>query len=94
QSGIQKRKKARTYPRLSCKIEYLLASNPCDRSIASEFFTGDYSASSGATRRRSATLWILHSARPESTSVRLLLDMELRWRIERDYQATVAVSIM
>ena len=34
-------------------------------------------------------LWILHPARPESTSVRLPLDMELRWRIERDYQATV-----
>jgi hypothetical protein len=42
QSGIQKRKKTRTYPRLSCKIEYLLASNHCDRSIASEFFTGDH----------------------------------------------------
>src|SRR3954453_20044215 len=42
QSGIQKRKKTRTYPRLSCKIEYLLASNPSGRSIASEFFTGDF----------------------------------------------------
>src|SRR3954471_21545528 len=42
QSGIQKRKKTRTYPRLSCKIEYLLASNHSGRSIASEFFTGDY----------------------------------------------------
>src|SRR3954447_21570850 len=41
QSGIQKRKKTRTYPRLSCKIEYLLASNHSGRSIASEFFTGD-----------------------------------------------------
>src|SRR5258707_13176059 len=41
-SGIQKRKKTRTYPRLSCKIEYLLTSNHSDGSIASEFFTGDY----------------------------------------------------
>ena len=41
QSGIQKRKKTRTYPRISCKIEYLLTSNHSDRSIASEFFTGD-----------------------------------------------------
>src|SRR4051812_50225870 len=41
QSGIQKRKKTRTYPRLSCKIEYLLASNHSGRSIASEFYTGD-----------------------------------------------------
>src|SRR4051812_28946941 len=41
QSGIQKRKKTRTYPRLSCKIEPLLASNHFDRSIASEFLTGD-----------------------------------------------------
>src|SRR6476646_5614505 len=40
-SGIQKRKKTKTYPRLSCKIEYLLTSNHTDGSIASEFFTGD-----------------------------------------------------
>src|SRR5260370_15544146 len=40
-SGIQKRKKTKTYPRLSCKIEYLLTSNHSDGSIASEFFTGD-----------------------------------------------------
>src|SRR6516162_7147960 len=40
-SGIQKRKKTNTYPRLSCTIEYLLTSNHSDRSIASEFFTGD-----------------------------------------------------
>src|SRR3954447_2100141 len=46
QSGIQKRKKTRTYPRLSCKIEYLLASNHSGRSIASEFFTGDSKANS------------------------------------------------
>src|SRR6185503_16416441 len=36
-----KRKKTKTYPRLSCKIEYLLTSNHTDGSIASEFFTGD-----------------------------------------------------
>src|SRR3954447_10371035 len=41
-SKNSKRKKTRTYPRLSCKIEYLLPSNHSDRSIASEFFTGDY----------------------------------------------------
>src|SRR5258705_13565834 len=41
-SGIPKRKKTKTYPRLSCKIEYLLTSNHSDGSIASEFFTGDY----------------------------------------------------
>src|SRR5258707_3698457 len=40
-SGIQKRKKTKTYPPLSCKIEYLLTSNHSDGSIASEFFTGD-----------------------------------------------------
>src|SRR6478609_5588979 len=40
-SGIQNRKKTKTYPRLSCKIEYLLNSNHSDGSIASEFFTGD-----------------------------------------------------
>src|ERR1019366_8332500 len=41
-SGIPKRKKTETRPRLSCKIEYLLRSNHCDVSIASEFFTADY----------------------------------------------------
>src|SRR6476646_10210303 len=40
-SGIRKRKKTKTYPRLSCKIEYLLTSNHSDKSIASKFFTGD-----------------------------------------------------
>src|SRR6476620_5449242 len=40
-SGIRKRKKTKTYPRLSCKIQYLLTSNHSDKSIASEFFTGD-----------------------------------------------------
>src|SRR4249919_2872758 len=40
-SGIPKRKKTTTHPRLSCKIEYLLTSNHRDGSIASEFFTGD-----------------------------------------------------
>ena len=49
-SEIQKRKKTRTYPRLSCKIEYLLALNHCDRSIASEFCTGD-SLGGGSWRR-------------------------------------------
>src|SRR6476646_4449989 len=43
-SGILKRKKTKTCPRLSCKIEYLLTSNHSDGSIASEFFTGDYLA--------------------------------------------------
>ena len=37
----QKRKKTKTYPPLSCKIEYLLTSNHNDGSIASEFFTDD-----------------------------------------------------
>src|SRR6476660_6371806 len=40
-SGIRKRKKTKTYPRLSCKIQYLLTSNHSDKSIASKFFTGD-----------------------------------------------------
>src|SRR6478609_9078210 len=40
-SGIQKRKKTTTHPRLSCKIEYLLTSNHRDGSIACEFFTVD-----------------------------------------------------
>ena len=44
-SGIPKRKKTKTYPRLSCKIEYLLTSNHSDGSIASEFLTGDQIAS-------------------------------------------------
>src|SRR6476659_1043411 len=39
--GIRKREKTKTYPRLSCKTEYLLTSNHSDKSIASEFFTGD-----------------------------------------------------
>src|SRR3954463_8154773 len=51
-SENSKRKKTRTYPPLSCKIEYLLASNHSDRSIASEFFTGDDSASSLVRPRR------------------------------------------
>src|SRR3954454_21743464 len=46
-SENSKRKKTRTYPPLSCKIEYLLASNHSDRSIASEFFTGDQLAKRG-----------------------------------------------
>src|SRR6476619_7678905 len=56
-SGIPKRKKTTTNPRLSCKIEYLLTSNHRDGSIASEFFTGDalkfFQAASGdrAARR-------------------------------------------
>src|SRR5260370_31379914 len=40
-SGIPKRKKTETRPRLSCKIEYWLRSNHSDKSIASEYFTGD-----------------------------------------------------
>src|SRR6478672_13674648 len=44
-SGIRKRKKTKTYPRLSCKIEHLLTSNHSDKSIASEFFTGDLEGS-------------------------------------------------
>lgn len=40
-SGIPKRKKTETHPRLSCKIQYLLSSNYSDASTASEFFTGD-----------------------------------------------------
>src|SRR6476660_2592684 len=46
-SGIRKRKKTKTYPRLSCKIQHLLTSNHSDKSIASEFFTGDYAAPEG-----------------------------------------------
>src|SRR6266436_5997535 len=41
-SGIPKRKKTETRPRLSCKIEHLPRSNQSNRSIASQFFTGDY----------------------------------------------------
>jgi hypothetical protein len=41
-SGIPKRKKTKTHPRLSCKIEYLLTSNHSDGSITSEFFTDDF----------------------------------------------------
>jgi hypothetical protein len=40
-SGIPKRKKTKTHPRLSCKTEYLLRSNHNDGSIASKFFTDD-----------------------------------------------------
>src|SRR6476619_3809596 len=57
-SGIRKRKKTKTYPRLSCKIEYLLTSNHSDKSIASKFFTGDHWTRSKMTqsgcRRKSA----------------------------------------
>jgi hypothetical protein len=41
ESGIPKRKKTEAHTRLSCKIGYLLTSNPADQSTASEFFTGD-----------------------------------------------------
>src|SRR6202522_3781996 len=40
-SGIQKRKKIEACPRLSCKIQYLLASNHRDQSTTSEYFTDD-----------------------------------------------------
>src|SRR4029077_6495372 len=40
-SGIPKRKKTETHPRLSCKIQYLFNSNYSDASITSEFFTDD-----------------------------------------------------
>src|SRR6202453_4219102 len=40
-SGIPKRKKIEACPRLSCKIQYLLASNHSDQSTASEYFTAD-----------------------------------------------------
>src|SRR5258706_4213191 len=56
-SGIQKRKKTTTSPRLSCKIEYLLTSNHSDGSIASEFFTGDkLSTRPGRCSRQRAVL--------------------------------------
>src|ERR1700677_1819709 len=42
-SGIPKRKKIEACPRLSCKIQYLLASNHRDQSTASEYFTADSS---------------------------------------------------
>src|ERR1700679_423205 len=41
-SGIQKRKKIEACPRLSCKIQYLLASNHRDQSTTSEYFTDDH----------------------------------------------------
>src|SRR5262245_7864840 len=41
ESGIPKRKKSEAHTRLSCKIGYLLTSNPADQSTASEFFTED-----------------------------------------------------
>src|ERR1700677_1831979 len=41
-SGIPKRKKIEACPRLSCKIQYLLASNHRDQSTTSEYFTDDY----------------------------------------------------
>src|SRR6202453_108362 len=41
-SGIPKRKKIEACPRLSCKIQYLLASNHSDQSTASKYFTDDY----------------------------------------------------
>src|ERR1700678_606270 len=40
-SGIPKRKKIEACPRLSCKIQYLLASNHSDQSTASEYFPED-----------------------------------------------------
>src|ERR1700691_1013013 len=41
-SGISKRKKIEACPRLSCKIQYLLASNHSDQSTTSEYFTDDF----------------------------------------------------
>src|ERR1700677_857912 len=52
-SGIPKRKKIEACPRLSCKIQYLLASNHRDQSTTSEYFTDDsvvVLASAGTTR--------------------------------------------
>src|SRR6202161_1679147 len=40
-SGIPKRKKIEACPRLSCKIQYLLASNHSDQSTTSDYFTDD-----------------------------------------------------
>src|SRR6476660_778076 len=61
-SGIRKRKKTKTYPRLSCKIEYLLTSNHSDKSIASKFFTGDSVINFGSTDK------ITHIVGPKSIS--------------------------
>src|SRR6476646_914248 len=55
-SGIPKRKKTKTYPRLSCKIEYLLTSNHSDGSIASEFFTGDEVAGAATNKKAGAMI--------------------------------------
>src|ERR1700683_3578691 len=41
-SGIPKRKKIEACPRLSCKIQYLLASNHRDQTTTSEYSTDDY----------------------------------------------------
>src|ERR1700691_964919 len=46
-SGIPKRKKIEACPRLSCKIQYLLASNHRDQSTTSEYFTDDSIVSPG-----------------------------------------------
>jgi hypothetical protein len=51
-SGIPKRKKTETRPRLSCKIEYWLRSNHSDKSIASEYFTGDHLSTSALLEER------------------------------------------
>ena len=70
-SGFEKRKKTKTYPRLSCKIEYLLTSNHSDGSIASEFFTGDYgtaSSTSDAEGLRKGTVQL--SALPSAGTAR------------------------
>src|SRR6478609_4974487 len=55
-SGIRKRKKTKTYPRLSCKIQHLLTSNHSDKSIASEFFTGDSNKEVSPKNQRHAEL--------------------------------------
>src|ERR1700728_810389 len=62
-SGIPKRKKIEACPRLSCKIQYLLASNHRDQSTTSEYFTDD------CLRNRSRQLGsqpflLLHAADP------------------------------
>src|ERR1700683_1376943 len=71
-SGIPKRKKIEACPRLSCKIQYLLASNHSDQSTASEYFTDDQcvARASGALRATAKRLQSFGSRRVHSRSCR------------------------
>src|ERR1700689_1765619 len=74
-SGIPKRKKIEACPRLSCKIQYLLASNHSDQSTASEYFTDDSIVFvKKSERKRFANKHALYSAEQSALQRKSLLN--------------------